>query len=129
MTDLRSFFNILLLSISLATVILTIISFLVFKVRYALKNQFNSNLFNLKGSYFNRYAPHLEKKNKESQDKFEKEVANRKLSPQMKIGLSFGSVFVFIVFALSAENFLVHRKKLNPPLGGFFFCLPHPFNL
>ncbi len=112
MDNVRDVFNILLLSISLTTVLVTLISFLIFKLRYSIKSKSKEGVFELEGSYFRRYAPEIRRKNEEAINLSEN-ISEVQLRPQTKILITFGSVFVLIFSFLAAENYFSFRFQLN----------------
>lgn len=84
MLDVRSFFNILLLGISLSTVLVTLISFLIFKFRYSVSAKKNENLHELDGSFFRRFAPQLEEENRVEME-LKKSQKKSTISPEKKV--------------------------------------------
>ena len=57
--DLKNFFNILLLAISLTTILVTLVSYIVFKLRLAsTKRDLGGNP--LEGAFFRRFSPKLQ---------------------------------------------------------------------
>ncbi|MCO4755115.1 MAG: polysaccharide deacetylase family protein [Bacteriovoracaceae bacterium] len=107
----REFFNILLLSVSLATVLITLVSFIVFKLRYTMSTKQKSGLHQLEGSFFKRFAPHLKKENELFQASHEAKERKR-MSPQKKLIITFSSITIFIFAFFSAENYFSFRKKI-----------------
>ena len=111
MSNVKEIFNILLLSISLSTVLITLVSFIIFKFRYNYNKKDKQGLYQLKGSFFKRFAPHLEIENAKVVEE-RKLLARKSMSPQKKLIITFAS-FTFFIFAfLSAENYLTFRKQI-----------------
>ncbi|MBC77764.1 MAG: hypothetical protein CME64_17295 [Halobacteriovoraceae bacterium] len=112
MGDVKQIFNILLLSISLATVLITLVSFIVFKFRYSYSKKDSSKLHQIKGSFFKRFAPHLEAENLKVLEE-SKAIERKRMSPQKKLVYTFASISFFIFSFLSAENYLSFRKEVS----------------
>ncbi len=107
--DLKSIFNILLLSLSLATVLITLISFILYKLRQlSVKGQFKDPV-RMEGVFFVRYAPHLEKINKEAREKVTQIHAKKGFS--VSLGALFAIVVGVIATSLFAETYLVELQE------------------
>lgn len=111
MINVRDFFNLILLSISLATVLVTLASYMIFKFRYSFQSKTVKGVKKLEGAFFRRYAPHIDERNQELHEKL-KEKQKSGLSPAKKLSLTFGIVAVFILTVLSVENFVTFRSEL-----------------
>lgn len=111
MDGVRGFFNILLLSISLATVIVTLIAYILFRLRYSFTRNEKKDLHTLEGTFFKRYAPHLHQENEAAKSEIVKQQKER-MSPQKKMMVVFGSCFLLILTVLSAENYFNFRKAV-----------------
>ncbi|TNF25997.1 MAG: hypothetical protein EP319_14925 [Deltaproteobacteria bacterium] len=109
--EVKYFFNVLLLSISLATIFMTLVTYIIFKFRYSMKTKSSDGTVNLEGSFFRRYAPHLSRKNNEILTM--KEL--KKKSPKQrrkKLVWTYGGVTLIIFTFFLLENHLSFRREL-----------------
>ncbi len=107
---IRELLNIVLLSVSLSTVLISIISYILFKLKQ--KSNSNKTQNPLEGVYYRRYAPHVEKKFLAEEEERKKKgtvgTGNR-----LKLGVVFGLVLVVILTALLLENYYNYRANIN----------------
>jgi len=109
--EVKYFFNVLLLSISLATIFMTLVTYIIFKFRYSMKSQSSDGTVDLEGSFFRRYAPHIARKN--SEIRAAKDL--KKLSPKQrrkKLVWTYGGVTLIIFTFFLLENHLSFRREL-----------------
>ena len=107
--DLKGFFNILLLSLSLATVLITLISYLLYKLRQLQVKGHFKDPFRMDGLYFVRYAPHLEKKNIEA--RLNANVKEKKSGFNVSLGALFLITVGVIAVSLFAETYFVELQE------------------
>lgn len=112
--DIKTFFNVLLLALSLATVLVTLVSFILYKLRQlADKNQIKDP-YQLEGLYFTRIAPHLDEKNKKFRD--ENKIQVKKTNSKMNLGTMFLILVGVIASSLFAQMYFTdiqeRRKKI-----------------
>ncbi len=107
----KNIFNIILLSLILTTFLITVISYIVFRIRQLAGTKKAKNLHHLDGVYFSRYAPVLEDANIAHAQKVDAENLDR-ISPRTKMilvtVLSFGIVLLLLLF----ENHFNFRKEI-----------------
>ncbi len=97
--DIKMFFNVLLLALSLATVLVTLISFILYKLRQLSDKNQLKDPYQLEGLYFSRIAPHLEELNKKY--RIENQIKVKKVNSK----LSLGSMFLIIVGIIASSLF------------------------
>jgi peptidoglycan/xylan/chitin deacetylase (PgdA/CDA1 family) len=110
--DIRGFFNILLLSLSLATILITLTSYIIFRIRNTFANKQVEDLHKLKGVFFDRYAPHLQKINNENRKKKTVKVPEQKVF-RYKIASVFGLIVVSLITVLLLEDKFSYRIALQ----------------
>lgn len=110
--EVKSFFNILLLGISLATVFITLVSFLVFKFKYNLNTSRRKMINKLDGSFFKRYSPSIDRLNQKAMEELELKETKRTRSPRL-IVYTFFFVSALIVGILSTQNYLSYRLEIE----------------
>jgi hypothetical protein len=108
--DIKQIFNIILLALSLTTILITVISFIIYKIRQVITNNLKGNKHNLDGLYLRRFSPKLKEINKREQDIKKSKV---KISIKMKFGASALLLFVIISSVLLFENYFLFRKELR----------------
>lgn len=108
--DIKSFFNIVLLGLSLTTIFITMISYIVFKLRQGSIISNNYEFQKLEGSYFRRYAPELEKINERKRAEMRKIERNPKKF-YYKIISIFAFVFLIIITLLMADEYYQQRAQ------------------
>lgn len=110
--DVKSLFNIILLGLSLTTIFITMVSYIVFKLRQSSFIGGENEFYKLEGSYFRRYAPELEKRNEELKAEIKKQERNpRKF--YLKIVGMFSFIFLIIVTVLLADEYYQRRNQIN----------------
>lgn len=110
--DIRNFFNILLLSLSLATIFITLTSYIIFRIRNTFANKKVEDLHKLKGVFFDRYAPHLEIENKKKHVKERPKISDTKIF-RYKIASVFGLVVVSLITVFLLEDKFSYRMTLQ----------------
>jgi hypothetical protein len=116
--DIKNIFNIILLALSLTTIFITLISYIVFKLRQASSMNSVSDFYKLEGSYFRRYAPELEKLNEEKRE----EILAKEKNPKkfyIKILSMFAFVFLVIFSVFLVDEYYHSRSLRNidiPPI-------------
>lgn len=113
--DVRSFFNAMLLSLSLATMLISLIAFVIYKLKQlANKGKFEPP-YHLESTFFKRYAPRLEVLNLEAFAKSKK--SEKKVSFRVTSGLLLVIATLTIAVLLTAQLYLAdymeRRKKIN----------------
>lgn len=91
---------------------MTLISYFIFKIRYAKEKKSSNKLFNLEGIFFRRYAPLLEERNKKHQER----LTNPKKSPlarRRKLITLYSVITLGIFTFLLLENFFSFRKEIS----------------
>lgn len=110
--DIKNLFNILLLTLSVTTLVVTFIAYLIFRLRYSLEQKKSKEVHHLKGIFFNRYAPHLKAINNAHQKSIE--AKESRWEPWIK---SPWIVFLFVGFIVAgifaAENYFAFRRELT----------------
>lgn len=109
--DVKNVFNILLLSISLATVFITLLTFIIFKIRNNTQKVQSAQLHRIEGVFFKRYAPYLEMENQQHQ--LSQKTMNTDPPTKSKSVLIYLSVVAFIATFLILENYLSFRAELS----------------
>jgi len=110
--DIKNIFNIILLALSLTTIFITLISYIVFKLRQASSVNSVDDFYKLEGSYFRRYAPELEKLNDEKrEEKLAKEKNPKRF--YVKILSMFAFVFLVILSVFLVDEYYHSRSKVN----------------
>lgn len=109
--DLKNFFNILLLAISLTTILVTLVSYIVFKLR--LSGVKKGKLADpLEGAFYRRYAPLIREKYLRK-----KASLNEETSSKVSVKVKFASLFVFLVLIVSGlflfEDYFSYRKEIS----------------
>lgn len=110
--DVKKIFNIILLTLSLSTIFITLISYVIFKLRQATAGKANKDKFKLEGTYFRKFAPHLEESN---QRELEKKVAKQS-SPRaraIKVSSLIGFVVLITFTMFMFEDYFTYRKQLK----------------
>ena len=107
----KNIFNILLLSLILTTVLITIISYIIFRIRQLAGQKSIKGLYNLNGIYFNRYSPLLEAKNKKI-ELVDEEKKRDKISTKAKLIVVFSLAFFIVTLLLSLENHFYYRQEV-----------------
>jgi hypothetical protein len=106
--EIKTLFNILLLSLSLATLLITLVSYLLYKLRQiAVQNQ-PKGLIRLDGVFFKRHAPHFKQLNDQATLSVEKKKSTRDWMAQMGWLLSIVTVVVATTFLI--EGYFHERK-------------------
>lgn len=113
--EIKSAFNLLLLSLSITTLLVTLVSYIVFRLRYAVQRKHTENLHHLEGFYFRRFAPHLEYANQKHRLESEKKSQKRKIWKDYPVG-TFVIIGGLITLFLSLENYLAFRRELTSRL-------------
>lgn len=109
--DIRNLFNLVLLGLSLTTLLITLISYILFRVRYSLAFHKKPDLHKVEGQFFRRYAPHLEEENW-NHKKTQKQVSDRPGRTRKKVALVFGLAFLFVMGLIAAEQQFSFRTEM-----------------
>lgn len=110
--DVKKIFNIILLTLSLSTIFITLVSYLIFKLRQAAAGKSSEGKFELEGTYFRKYAPHLEETNKKEQElKIKKESSPRAKAIKISSLIIFVVLITFTMFLF--EDYFTYRKQLK----------------
>lgn len=112
---IKNAFNIILLSLSLTTLLITLISYIIFRLRYSLSQKHSDEKHHLEGMFFRRYAPHLKNENDHHREEIEEKLRRRE-KRKVKPVLVFIFVGAAIACLLTAENYFIFRKELNSKL-------------
>ncbi len=72
--NIKVYFNFILLGLCLTTLFITLITYIIFRLRYSLKSKKDNGLHRMDGHFFRRYAPHLRKANEERADKYKNKI-------------------------------------------------------
>jgi hypothetical protein len=110
--DIKKIFNIILLALSLSTIFITLISYIVFKLRQAASAKIGKDEYDLEGTYFRRYAPELKKINKIKQE----EALQKQQDPKRKIYkfASMGAFVFFVIFTIfMMEDYFKYRAQIE----------------
>ncbi len=110
--DIRLYFNFFLLGLCLTTVLITLVTYIVFRLRNTIENRKGDDLHKLEGQFFKRFAPHLARENEEKRNRVNKKLVH---PTSFKVKLITFSVvtFIFVITALVAEDYLIYRSELN----------------
>ncbi len=111
--DVKNVFNIILLALSLTTIFITLISYIVFKLRQASSMESSNDFHKLEGSYFRRYAPQLEKINEEKRAIILAKEKNPKKF-YLKIASMFAFVFLIIFTVFLVDDYYQRRLSNDP---------------
>ena len=106
----KIYFNFILLGLCLTTVLITLITYIIFRIRYSLEKKETSGLTRLEGEFFKRFAPHIEKNN---QKKLEKDVKKSPLKFKHKMLYIFSALFILIFLVLGSEHYFVFRSEID----------------
>lgn len=110
--EIKNIFNILLLSLSVTTLVITLISYIIFRLRYSLQKKHSEDVHHLEGAFFRRFAPQLKEVNEIHKKSLETKINKREIWRRRPI-----FIFIFIgavITALfSAENYFVYRRELS----------------
>lgn len=109
--DLKNFFNILLLAISLTTILVTLVSYIVFKLRLA-STKAGAGENPLEGAFFHRFSPKLQEKYNELLAS-EEEKSDKKISFKVKFVSLFMFLFLIIAGLLLFEDYFSYRRDLS----------------
>lgn len=103
--NIKLFFNMILLGLTLTTVFITLASYIIYKVRQvgSIKNN-NDKIKKLDGVYFIRYSPEIEKENKKERDLQIITQSKKNKFPTL-VYLSF-FVFLIIILLLLTEHYI-----------------------
>ncbi|MCF8060290.1 MAG: hypothetical protein K9K67_13395 [Bacteriovoracaceae bacterium] len=110
--DVKYFFNIVLLALSLTTIFITLISYIIFKLRQGSFIKLDNEYHKIEGAYFRRYAPELEKINEERLFELKKKENNPKKF-YYKIIFLFSFVFLLVLTVFLVEDFYSRRVKFQ----------------
>lgn len=106
----RELLNIILLSVSLSTVLISIVSYILFKVKQ--KNNSADVENPLEGVFFRKYAPHILKKIEEERRRLVEE-GKKPRSFKIKFSVASGVVFLIVISGMFLENYFQFRESLN----------------
>lgn len=107
--DLKALLNVILLSLSLATVLITLISYIIYKLKQIAVKNVQNDLYKLEGVFFKRHAPHLERKNLLARMQ-EKNKQNKK-NIHLNLGTLFVIVFGVIGSILLSQSYLLDMQE------------------
>ena len=110
--EMRSIFNILLLSLSLGTVLITLVSYLIYKLRQMTIRQEEKDYVHLDGVFFQKYAPHLMKKDNDLNVN-DDNTARTTSSILKEAGAIFSIVVLIIFTTLILEQYVSDRKVMS----------------
>jgi hypothetical protein len=111
--DIKSLFNLILLAITVTTILITIVSFIIFKLRQVSLFKSKSKLIKLESTFFHRYAPHIELENNKI---VEEDLRKRGSSPnKRKRNWSLGALIIFIIVLASFffEDHYNYRRAIQ----------------
>lgn len=110
--EIKTTFNNILLAISLATILLTLVSFIVFKIKYSFRRSRRQQVNPLDGAFFKRYAPHLETKNLEKVRLLEEKENQTVRSPRL-IAYVFVAFALLIFVLLAGQHYFSYQAELD----------------
>ncbi len=108
--DIKNIFNILLLGLSVTTILITLVSYIIFRIRYSVTYKKSKELHHLDGHFFKRHAPHLEEQNRLQNLNGMRSESPRKR--RQKVALVFLVIFSSVLVLLAMENYLSFRRDL-----------------
>lgn len=100
-----------MLALCVTTIMITLVVFIVFKVRQGLSGTNITDKIFLDGVFFRRYSPKLEAINEEYKKKIAKRM--KPMDPRKKLILIFAGTFTFVLSMISFESFYVHRRQIE----------------
>lgn len=109
---LKNVFNIILLSLIFTTLLITIVSYIVFRIRQLTGKRQTEELHHLTGTYFNRYAPHLDLLNKEHILKSNTSINETQNAFKIKLAVVFIIIFSIVTLSFLLENQIRFRNEL-----------------
>ncbi|PIK15574.1 MAG: hypothetical protein CES88_02295 [Halobacteriovorax sp. JY17] len=109
--DIKNFFNILLLAISLTTILVTLVSYIVFKLRLASAKRTLTD-DPLEGAFFRRFSPLIQKSFNEQRERQDKDN-KKKVSFKVKFVSLFLFLFTVIASLLLFEDYFSYRRVLS----------------
>ncbi|MBT4790572.1 MAG: hypothetical protein HON90_03295, partial [Halobacteriovoraceae bacterium] len=110
--DIKKIFNIILLALSLSTIFITLISYIIFKLRQAVSANIDHDEDQLDGTYFRKYNPELEKINEEKKQESDALAKNPKKAIFKFVGMAvFVFLCIFTVFML--EDYFKYREQVK----------------
>lgn len=111
--DIKALFNIILLSITVTTILITIISFIIFKIRQLNVFQTKSSLHVLESAFFHRHAPHLETKNVSLLEEESKKRLSQPKRQKRNWSLGILITFLIILTAFFFEDHFNYRRAIQ----------------
>jgi len=109
---IREYFNLILLTLCLTTVLVTLVTYLIFRIRYSLTYDKNHEVYKIEGQFFRRYAPNLHQVNQDQLAK-KKRKAEHPGFTRLKVGLVFLAAPCVVAVLLLSENYLLFRSDLK----------------
>ncbi len=110
--DIKQFFNLIIYSLSIATLLITIVSYIIFRLRYSAQKKHVQDEHHLNGLYFDRYAPHLDKINQDRRKTIESKIRRGEFW-RRRPALLFLFIGIIIAIFLSTEGYFLYKKELR----------------
>lgn len=107
--DLRKLFNIVLLSLSLATLLITLVSYLLYKLRQLSAQKQVAGLVKLESTFYKRFAPHFEQMN-ESWIRSKTPKTKTRLQFMQSLGVLLGILTLIISSTLLIDVYFSDRR-------------------
>lgn len=95
---------------------MTLVTYIIFKFRYSVKSKKSDDTYELEGSFFRRYAPHIHREN----EKILAEKNLKELNPKKrrkKLVWTYGGLTLIIFTFFLLENHLSFRRELMDRVG------------
>ncbi|GEM_PF-5205167 len=109
--DLKNFFNILLLAISLTTILVTLVSYIVFKLRLGSTKK-GALQDPLEGAFYRRFSPLIK-----NEYLLRKKKATDATVSKVSVKVKFASLFVFLLVVVAGlflfEDYFSYRKEIS----------------
>ncbi|WP_372655869.1 hypothetical protein [Halobacteriovorax sp.] len=109
--DLKNFFNILLLAISLTTILVTLVSYIVFKLRLG-SGKKRDLVDPLEGAFYRRFSPLVNAEYLRKKSSIAKGTVSK-----VSVKVKFASLFVFLLVVVSGlflfEDYFSYRKEIS----------------
>ena len=109
---IQNILNIFVISLCLATIFITIVTYFLYRVKQLLKFNQKSNNQIFEGVFFKKYAPHVKLKEKDIENEFDNKLNDRKSLTNF-FGIISGIIFISLTAGYLFSYFKLGEKTIN----------------